>query len=201
MRINLFFLISLVYILQSCGGHKTADHTEENKADTTLTSIETIPKDTPNIAAKILECKTCTFQSLETHRSAREVQLTLNRTDLPPEYIKFLTTSESMDIDGPTEVIHFLSVKDAKEFNSDIKYRTEIPFMYYFGDDRGDNWYAFDLKNSWGKGRNAIFMIPMGALWKPDSRYIAANLAEFIEALGRDTSFHSQSYPTMRASE
>lgn len=144
-----------------------------------------------NLFSQIKACSTCEFVYRDTSRSVKDIQQYLGRNDLPDEFIELLTSTESMDITGKEEVIHFMSLKDLNLINDD---NTELPFLFFFGDDRGSDFYAFDTQNKWGYGKNAIYRIARGAISKEYSIYLSADLFEFIDKICKGEDFSRYPY-------
>lgn len=119
----------------------------------------------------------------------------LGQPGLPEEYLQLLTETTGMDISGPEESLHFLSVKDLLQINDDPSYKSDLPYLFFFGDNRGGKFYAFDPGNEWGHGSNAIYMVPMSMLDKKFSRYLGNDLFDIITKIDQGDYFLN--YPAL----
>jgi hypothetical protein len=127
---------------------------------------------------------------------ARERLVKVLRNDsLPEEYYLLLQHLDRLELLGKSGVMHFYPYEDVQLINDDPAYSSALPFLFYFGDDNGETLYAFDPKNEWGYGTNAIFMVSMGAQAKEYSSFLARNLKEAFRKLNEDEDLAD--YPLM----
>ena len=52
---------------------------------------------------------------------------------------------------------------------------------FAFAADGGPLWYIVDIKNTLGKGENTVWSLPAGAPFVSEARYIAIDMAEFVQ--------------------
>ncbi len=108
---------------------------------------------------------------------------------LPEEYLELMCQVTSMELSGPEDCIVVLSLDDAVRLTSDYFEGTDLGHLFLFGNDGGSLWFAIDMENAWGKGLCAIFLVPMGAMNREDSFWVASDMKELFDKLNQSISF------------
>ncbi|MDQ3140719.1 MAG: hypothetical protein M3Q56_00565 [Bacteroidota bacterium] len=118
-----------------------------------------------------------------------DIENVLGRKDLAGEYLDLLSVIDQLEVLGPAGLIHFHTFEEVQLTNDDPAYTSYLPFIFFFADDAGGRFYAFDPENQWGRGKNAIFIIPMGSLDKASARFLGTNLEELLVQLKAEKNF------------
>ncbi len=118
-----------------------------------------------------------------------KIEDVLGRTDLPNEYYELLAIINHLEVLGPEDIFHFLSFEDVQLINDDPAYTSYVPEMFFFADNAGEHFYAFDPENQWGKGVNAIFLISTGTMKKEFSSFVGNDFFEVLLKMKNGISF------------
>ncbi|MDQ3140720.1 MAG: SMI1/KNR4 family protein [Bacteroidota bacterium] len=115
-----------------------------------------------------------------------EISTLLGPEKLPGEYYSLLSAFQQITVSSNENSVLLFSPEDAILINSDLTLTNYFPHLFFFADNGKAHFFAFDIKNKWDKGINAIFAMPKRPLGKTDFVFLAGNLLDFFVAMKSD---------------
>jgi hypothetical protein len=102
---------------------------------------------------------------------------------LPADYRELMLVTNGCGLYGHRTKLNLELADDLLWHNEDPRFTTHLPGMFVIGDDNGDSIFYFDPTNHLEKSAYAVFMVELGVIGFPYSKYAAPTFAALIDAI------------------
>ena len=110
------------------------------------------------------------------------------RIQFPDDYRELMLSVGNLGVTGAKSQIQ-LGLKDTYTHLGDAVFEKRIPGMVVIGDDGGGRIYYYDPEDRLGKGRFAVFLVPLSSLTLEDTFFVGKSVTEVIERVSAGEDF------------
>ncbi|HEV2736134.1 MAG TPA: SMI1/KNR4 family protein [Longimicrobiaceae bacterium] len=110
----------------------------------------------------------------------------------PDDYREVMQARDGFGLARHRTALNVLRARGLSEHNADEEFEEGLPGMFVIGTDGGGSVYFYDPQGRLGKGRWALFLVPLSDLDFAESRFVGTSLAEVVDAILRDEDFHAR---------
>lgn len=108
---------------------------------------------------------------------------------LPPDYRELLLATNGCGVYEKRSKVNLESADDVIWNNDgDPRFEEYLPGMFVIGDDSSGGVFYYDPENRLGKGAWALFLVDLGNIGFPYSKYVGATLTGLLEKVLADES-------------
>jgi hypothetical protein len=112
---------------------------------------------------------------------------------LPEDLRSVLLAFGGGTLTGPGDSVLIVGpIGDLATLNPDPMFEERLPGMFIIGNDGGGDLYFCDPEDRLGRGRCAIFMVPMGEARLSSSRFAAATFTQACDAVLQGVDFFAR---------
>ncbi len=115
--------------------------------------------------------------------------------ELPDDYREILLSANGGWLGQCTIALGLDDIDTLYDLNEDPYITKMMPDIFVFAGDGGGHLYFFDYLNKFTKGKNAVFWVPMGSMFRDDSVLLGRSITEVIKKILNNEDFNE--YPVL----
>lgn len=110
----------------------------------------------------------------------------------PDDYREVLRARDGFALARHRTAINVFRAEGLSEHNADEEFEEGLPGMFVIGSDSGGSVYFYDPEGRLGRGRWALFLVPLSDLDPAEARFAGASLTDVVDAILRYEDLHAR---------